>query len=77
MPPKIAITSREYVSIGIITIIANSRGTTSAGPRGPLSVEGFDLLGDDHRAQLGGDGRAGAAGDHDAGEHRPELAYRS
>ena len=34
-----------------------------------------DLLGDLHRADLGGEGRAGAAGDHDRGHQHAELAH--
>ena len=37
-------------------------------------VEGVDLLGDAHRAELRGDAGADAAGDHQPGEHGTELA---
>ena len=38
-------------------------------------LERIDLLGDLHRAQLGGDARADPAGEGHPGEHRPQLHH--
>ena len=39
-----------------------------------LGFQRLDLLGDDHRADLGGDARAGEAGQHDRRHQRAQLA---
>ena len=53
---------------------ASTRGTTSlrigVGAERP---QGVDLIGDDHRSELGRDARPDAAGQHQPGEHRAEL----
>ena len=41
---------------------------------GAHAGQGVDLLGDAHRAQLGGHGAADAAGQHRGGQHRAQLA---
>ena len=70
MPTKSAIT----VSTGAIKMPASMRGTTSLrigiGAERPQRV---DLVGHDHRPELGGDARSDAAGQHQAGQHRTEL----
>ena len=41
---------------------------------GAHALQGVDLLGDAHRAQLGGHRAADAAGQHRRRQHRPQLA---
>ena len=62
-------------SSGITTTIAMARGVTTK-CTGSIDImrSAVELLGGDHRADLGRGRRAGAAGGEQRRQHRPELA---
>ncbi len=63
------------VSEGIMNRQARNRGTDQVLHRvGAHAGQGVDLLGDAHRAQLGGHRAADPAGEHRGGEHRAQFA---
>ena len=66
--------SEMTVRTGAMKKPASTRGTTSLRIGiGAERAQRVDLIGHDHRAELGGDARADAAGQHQPGQHRPEL----
>ena len=70
MPTKSAMT----VNTGAMMMPASMRGTTSFRMGSvPRARKRVDLVGDDHRTELGRDAGPDAAAQHQAGQHRAQL----
>ena len=75
-PPRMPMKSEMIVRIGAITHAGNhARHHQLANRIGAERPQRVDLIGDDHRAELGGDARSDAAGEHQRRQHRPELFH--